>query len=108
MQAITTLPVLNFLADEDPFGIVIACIFLLAIVGGGAYAVLWLRRRFWGPEDAGVPGVGFTLGDLRQLHKSGQISEEEFTRAKEKIVAAAQRAAERDAARPKAGPQNPL
>jgi hypothetical protein len=97
-----------FLADDDPFGIVIACFFLLVLVVGGAYAVLWLRKRLWAtPEDEAVSGVGFTLGDLRQLHKSGQISEEEFAKAKEKIVAAARRAAERDAAPPKAGPQNP-
>ena len=84
--------------DDDPFSIFFACIFLLIIVAGGAYAVIWLRRRYWGSEeDEGVPSVGFTLGDLRQLHKSGRLSEEEFQRAKEKIVAAARRAAEREA-----------
>ena len=111
MQAVPTL-----LADDDPFGVMIACAFLLVLVVGGAYAVMWLRKRFWTAEDEAVSGVGFTLGDLRHLHKTGQISEEEYNRAKEKIVAAARRAAERDARStsgpptagpPTAGPQNP-
>ena len=93
------LAALLFLADDDdPFSIFFACICLLILVAGGAYAVIWLRRRYWGPDDeGGVPQVGFTLGDLRQLHKSGRLSAEEFERAKEKIVAAAKRASERDA-----------
>jgi hypothetical protein len=106
MQAMAAFAVPTFLADDDPFGIFIACFFMLVIVVGGFYAVVWLRKRIWNSEDEAVSGVGFTLGDLRQLHKTGQISEEEFGRAKEKIVAAARRAAERDAAA-KAGPQNP-
>jgi hypothetical protein len=83
--------------DEDPFGIIIACFFLVVLVGFGAYAVIWLRRRYWGSEGDEVPHVGFTLGDLRHLHKSGKISQEEFERAKVKIVEAAKRAAERQA-----------
>jgi hypothetical protein len=87
----------NLLADEDPVGIVIACIVLLVIVGAAAYAVIWLRKRMWGAEEESAVGAGFTLGDLRHLHKTGQISEEEFAKAKEKVLEAARRAAERDA-----------
>lgn len=100
------LAALLFLADDsDPFGVVFACMMLLVLVGGGAYLVIWLRKRYWGPDDEGVPQVGFTLGDLRHLHKSGQISAEEFAKAKEKIIAAAKRAAERDAS-PNPNPGN--
>jgi hypothetical protein len=108
MQAVAMVAMPRLLADEDPFGIVIACFILLVVVGAGAYAVLWLRKRIWSPDETETAGAGFTLGDLRQLHRTGQISEEEFTRAKAKIVEAAKRAAERDAARAKPGPQNPL
>jgi hypothetical protein len=84
--------------DSDPFSVVFACLLLAVVVLAGAYAVMWLRRRYWGPDDGAVPSTGFTLADLRELHRSGQISEEEFNRAKEKILAAHQRAAQRDAA----------
>ena len=102
------LAALIFLADDDdPFSIFLACFFLVIIVIAGAYAVIWLRRRYWGPdEDGGVPHVGFTLGDLRQLHKSGRLTEEEFQRAKEKIVAAAQRRGGAEDARPRRSARN--
>jgi uncharacterized membrane protein len=61
-------------------------------------AAFWLisvvRKRL--KEDAEVtagPATGFTLSDLRQLHKSGQMTDAEFERAKEKIVEAGRRAA---------------
>ena len=101
------LAALRFLADDDdPFGIIIACFVLVVVVAGGAYAVVWLRKRYWGGEAEDVPHVGFTLGDLRQLYKNGQISEQEFQRAKEKIVEAATRAAERKAPSANTGPRN--
>ena len=95
--------------DDDSFGIFIACLFLLIVVAGGAYAVVWLRRRYWGSADEEVAPMGFTLGDLRDLHKSGRISGEEYEKAKEKIVAAAKRAAEREAksAKPRVRNQRP-
>ncbi|MGD0388299.1 MAG: SHOCT domain-containing protein [Tepidisphaeraceae bacterium] len=88
----------GILADDDPFAVLFACLFLAIFVIAGAYAVMWLRRRYWAGDDAGVPNQGFTLDDLRQLNRSGQISEEEFNRAKETILAAHQRAVQRDAA----------
>src|SRR5580698_8003810 len=111
----SALAMIFLLADEDDsssgISIFFACIFLVILVAGGAYLVIWLRRRYWGPDDSGSIGgnshVGFTLGDLRHLHKTGQLSDEEFNRAKEKIVAAAQRAAQRDAPVAKPEAQNP-
>jgi hypothetical protein len=101
------LAALRFLADDDdPFGIIIACFFMVVIVACGAYAVVWLRKRYWGGESEDVPHAGFTLGDLRQLHKSGRISDQEFELAKAKIVEAARRAAERAAPSANAGPRN--
>ena len=70
-------------------------------------AVSWLRRRVTAADR--TPAGGFTLGDLRELHRSGKMSNEEFEKAKALIVIAAKRNAERAAAdakreRPKAGP----
>lgn len=93
----------GILADDnnalsDALSVVFACLLLAVMLLVWAYAVMWLRRRYWGADDGAVPSTGFTLADLRDLHRSGQISEEEFNRAKEKIVAAHQRALQRDAA----------
>jgi hypothetical protein len=71
----------------------------MLLIGLGAILVfiiaLWFVRkgyRAWAREDIGPPG-GFTLGDLRDMRKKGQVSEEEYERAKAKIVEAAKRAA---------------
>lgn len=65
---------------------------LLLIAGAG---VLWLRR--WYRTDETAAPIGFTLGDLRRLHREGQMTDEEFERAKAQIIAGARRALERDA-----------
>jgi hypothetical protein len=69
-----------------------AMLVLLAV--GMAFAVR-LKRRMKQVDDAPASMAGFTLSDLRQMHRAGQLTDEEFDRAKGKIVAAAQKAAER-------------
>ena len=49
-------------------------------------------------EDEATPAMGFTLSDLRQMHRAGQLDDAEFAKAKAKIVDAAQREPERAAA----------
>lgn len=66
---------------------------LLIVAGVG---VLWFRR--WYRSEESPEAVGFTLGDLRQLHREGQMSDDEFERAKAQIIAGTRRALERDAA----------
>jgi hypothetical protein len=66
---------------------------LLVLVVGLFVIVWWVRRRLSPHED--FHGEGFTLGDLRRLHKSGQLSDEEFEKAKAGMIAAAQAAAQR-------------
>ena len=56
-------------------------------------AVAQFKKRLVKPED-GMAG-GFTLSDLRALHKAGKMTDAEFEKAKESVVAAAKRAAER-------------
>ena len=102
----------GILADGDPVGVVFACLSLVIVVGALAKVVLMLRKWYLSPDDDALPSTGFTLADLRELHRSGKISEEEFNRAKEKIVTAHQRALQRDAeaAKPdvnKSPPQGP-
>jgi uncharacterized membrane protein len=57
---------------------------LVALVVAGFMVVSYVRRRLDRPEEAG--STDFTLADLRQLHRSGKISDQEFERAKAKIL----------------------
>ena len=63
---------------------------LICLLVGGFFAISKLRQ--WLRDDDGgapVSPIGFTLSDLRQLHKQGQMTDEEFERAKAKIVGSA-------------------
>ena len=54
---------------------------------------MWVKRQIMGRPNARLrEGVGFTLGDLRQLHQEGKISQEEYERTRDRIVQAAQSA----------------
>jgi hypothetical protein len=61
----------------------------------GFYAVA--KVKVWMKKDDDVPAAGFSLSDLRALHRSGKLSTEEFEKTKGFIVEAAQRAAKRRA-----------
>ena len=83
-------------SSNDPtatvFTLLLICVGVLIV---GAVIVTWVRRRMTrleGPADA-----GFTLSDLRRMVESGQMSPEEFERAKGRIIAATRNAAQRQA-----------
>ena len=70
---------------------------LVGLVIVAMVILAWVRNRVKEPDEP--VSAGFTLSDLRQLHKSGQMSDEEFERAKAKVVEAARKATERQAVR---------
>jgi uncharacterized membrane protein len=61
---------------------------LICLLVGGFFAISKLRQ-WLREDDTPAPSIGFTLSDLRQLHKQGQMTDEEFERAKAKIVGSA-------------------
>jgi hypothetical protein len=78
---------------DDTLQIIGWVLVLLVTILAGAAGVAALRR--WAHRgDEGSP-IGFTLSDLRQLHKSGQLSAEEYERAKAVVLEAAKAAAAR-------------
>ena len=78
------------LADMNVFSILLWSGVLIVLAGGAFFGVKALTQ--WMREEQDQPlGVGFTLSDLRQLHKSGQMSSEEFEKAKAILLAAAQK-----------------
>ena len=77
------------LAQSSTGGVFVWSLILIALVVAGCAAVLRLRR--WLKEDYDGPatsGIGFTLSDLRQLHREGKMTDEEFERARSKMVEA--------------------
>lgn len=69
---------------------------LIGLLLAAFVAVAQVKKRLVRSDD--ISGSGFTLSDLRQLHRDGKMTDGEFEKAKQAIVVAAQRAAERQAA----------
>jgi hypothetical protein len=83
--------------EGDYSRIFVWSIALLLVLALGGVAVAWAARfkqKSQAPEEP-VPVAGFTLSDLRQMHRAGQITDAEFAKAKEKVVEAAKKAAEK-------------
>ena len=70
---------------------------LMLVLMVGLWVATRLKKRMQEPEEP-TAVAGFTLSDLRQMHRAGQMTDEEFERAKAKVIAAAQRATERNKA----------
>lgn len=66
-----------------------ALIALLVVVVAGWFAIVRIRRWMRAEVDESKP---FTLDDLRRLHREGKLSDEEFQRARDSMIAAVQRA----------------
>ena len=64
------------------------------------FAVVVLKRRYrrMMEQDAVAP-AGFTLSDLRALHKSGKMTDAEYARAREVVLGADRGATQQQAKR---------
>ncbi len=72
-------------AAEDLFGQVLPwLIMLLVVVIVGAAGIYLVRRMLQGGHRAS--GEGFTLHELRRMHAAGQLTDEEFERAKALMI----------------------
>ncbi len=65
---------------------------VLLLLAFGAYSYL---KRWMSQTDETNRGVGFTLSDLRELHKQGKMSSEEYEMTRAKIVDAARQMTEK-------------
>ena len=68
---------------------------LIGLLVAAFIAVAQIKKRMIGNDD--FSGGGFTLGDLRALHRAGKMSDAEFEKAKAAILEGIKRAAERQA-----------
>lgn len=95
-------PVVGPLAQvggEEPSISILRWLFTLAVLLVGMFIVInYLKKWFRSSADEMGSATGFTLSDLRELHRTGKMTDEEFELAKAKVVEAAQAAMARAAA----------
>jgi Short C-terminal domain len=56
-------------------------------VVAGFVVISWLRK--WMKEEIPTGGLGFGLSELRQMHARGELTDEEYERARGKLTASA-------------------
>jgi hypothetical protein len=59
-------------------------IVLIGLLLAAAVAVMFLRR--WMSADAPGRSAEFTLAELRQMHRDGRLSDDEFGRMKDRLL----------------------
>ncbi len=86
MSRLPSLAPVSMLAQEDSsFGSILFWSLLLIILVLGLFAAVVILRKKMSPDED-FHGAGFTLADLRQMHKAGKMSDEEFQRAKAALL----------------------
>ena len=58
----------------------------LAVVAAVAAFALRVWLRDTGPDDDATAGLGFTLADLRAMRDRGQLDEQEYAAARERLI----------------------
>ena len=76
-------------SDRDPTRVLVPLLVLAGLVLLAWLAIVSIRRRLHGTDAP--PAVAFTLEDLRRLHAAGDLTDEEFGRAQERIIGDADR-----------------
>ena len=103
VTAFLVTPLSDLDDGEVPYGrIIFWSLALIGFILALFAAITYLKRTWFAPEEP--VGTGFSLGDLRALHRSGKMTDEEFERAKAQIIAGYKGAALRDAAAARPAP----
>lgn len=87
--------------------------FLVIVLIAAMIPAIWFVRKYfreWLDQTETTSGPGFTLGDLRDLHRQGAMTDAEFEKAKALLIGqskadAAAAEARRAAAAQKKGPR---
>lgn len=67
------------------FSSILPWLLLLAVVAVVGVVVILLVRR-WLTSESSRETIGFTLQDLRNLHAAGELSDEEYERARASMI----------------------
>ncbi len=76
------------LAQENVIPILGWSFVLIVLVVCAFVGITWIRK-WMKAEELPERGAGFGLSELRAMHRRGQLTDEEFERAREKITSAA-------------------
>lgn len=63
-------------------------ILLFGLVIAGGVIIFWARRSLQAAATQNANAAGFSLHELRELHKNGELTDEEFERARAAIIGA--------------------
>jgi hypothetical protein len=85
------------LAQDGTVGVFVWALLLVALVVVMFVAVSGFKRWLHHQDLEIGPAGGFTLAELRRLHREGMMSDEEFEATRRRIVAAAQAASAKTA-----------
>lgn len=86
MLSVTYLAQATLLAQPGP--VLGWSLVVIVLVIAGFVAISWLRK-WMKDDDLPSGGTGFGLGELRQMHARGEISDAEYERARVKMTASA-------------------
>jgi hypothetical protein len=78
MVAVVVEPASSLFSDLLP----ILGILLVVVIAGGV--IIYLVRRT--ASNSATPSQGFTLHELRELRRTGELSDAEFEKAKETVI----------------------
>lgn len=79
------------LATTDPTSsIYVWSLVLIVVAVAGFVLVSWVKKRVNRPDNEPV-SIGFSLADLRELLRKGQLTPEEFERARGRLAAGMKR-----------------
>ncbi len=71
-------------ATSSAVSVLVWSIILIAMVVVGLLAVSWVKKRIQQPDEPA--SAGFSLDDLRKLRRDGQISDEQYERARQRLI----------------------
>jgi len=83
----------TLLAESGVAGVIGWSLVLIVLIFIAFVGVLRLRN--WLKDDDAPVSIGFSLTDLRQLHRQGKMTDAEFEKARNLMVAHAKQMAER-------------
>jgi hypothetical protein len=98
-----SVAVLAQLSDEKSRNILVGSILLIVILLIFFGGVVFYRR--WMQDEGDTSGEGFTLSDLRRLHKEGKMTTEEYEKAKAILIGSVKAAAAAAEQKAKEGPR---